>query len=320
MSILLNEEKISMLEKINSGKCADIYKNGEEVYKIIKQKSDSRAFYNKESLKQLTGIKSNLCVFPNEILESHKGELLGYSMDFVPGSKLKNVINELSFEQLQDAIIAAQSDISELSNQKIMFEDMHYDNIMWNTEKQKIQIIDTDFFKRLPNVSDINGINSKKFSEAIRNMIEPIIYKYGKTENEQLIPFYDTNSWLFKDEKQVSLTEYIVNLRDTFEKDFGYKFNNLLEIESSLKQKQEEIEENQYKEQIANNLTLKEKIIKYVVKNKYLNKLPFVNKLIDKQVKKLPPVVKEIICESKPNKESKNFKMKIQLVMKEIYS
>ena len=48
--------------------------------------------------------------------------------------------------------------------------------------------------------------------------------------------------------------------------------------------KQYNFEEKQHMEQIANNLTLKEKIIRALVKGKYLRKIPFVNKIINKNI------------------------------------
>jgi len=55
-------------------------------------------------LQQLVEIKNDLCIFPNEILEDANENLIGYSMDFVNGKKLKDIISTLPFEQLELAI------------------------------------------------------------------------------------------------------------------------------------------------------------------------------------------------------------------------
>ena len=68
MSRKVNAKEIEKQEKIGEGKCANIYRNGSTVYKILKEKSDSKRFYSKEMLQQLAGVKSDLCRFPNEIL------------------------------------------------------------------------------------------------------------------------------------------------------------------------------------------------------------------------------------------------------------
>ena len=91
-------------------------------------------------------------------------------------------------------------------------------------------------------------------------MIDSKINQYGKTENEELIPFYNLANLKTKNGKQLSINEYISNLKSIIENDFGRQFNNLNEIEEVLKEKQYEFEEIQHLEQVANNLTIKEKL------------------------------------------------------------
>lgn len=289
-------EDIEGLEKIGEGKCADIYTNGNTVYKILKENSDSRDFYSKEMLQHLVGIKSDLCVFPNEILEDNNGNLLGYSMNFVPGKKMKDVIGMLSFKQIQATIENAKHSIKAISEQGILFDDLHDDNVMWNEETQNIQIIDTDFFKKADNISDLNDINYQKFSNTIRYMINVRVYQYGRTVNEELIPFYDTTRLSStKDEKPLPINEYILNLKSVIEKDFGRQFDNLNEMEIALQEKQFETEEQEYLEKVANNLTIKERFIRFLAQSKYIRKIPFVNKLINNKIKMLPQDVQKVV-------------------------
>ena len=295
LSRKINAKKIEKLEKIGEGKCANIYINGSTVYKILKKDTDSKRFYSKEMLQQLVGIKSNLCVFPNEILEDNDGNLLGYSMNFVPGRKMKDIIAMLPFEQLQSVIEKAEHDVREISKQGIMFDDMHDDNVMWNEESQKIQIIDTDFFKRTENNTNLNNINYQRFARTIQYMIDSRINRYGKIENEELIPFYDLTSLKNKDGKQLSINEYISNLKSSIENEFEKQFNNLNEIEMALQEKQNEFKEKQHMKQVANNLTIKEKIIRFLAQSKYIRKLSFINKLIHRQIKMLPTDVQEVV-------------------------
>ena len=216
-------------------------------------------------------------------------------MDLVSGRKVKDIIAMLPFEQLQSAIAKAELDVEEISKQNIMFDDMHDDNVMWNEETQSIQIIDTDFFKKMKDNSSLNDVNYQRFAGTIQHMIDSRIGQYGRTENEALIPFYDLTSLKIKDGKQLSINEYISNLKCAIENDFNKRFNNLNEIEMALQEKQEKIEEEQHLEQIANNLTIKEKIIRFLAKSKHIRKLPFVNKLIYKKIKMLPTDVQEVI-------------------------
>lgn len=295
----IDVEKFANLEKIGEGKCANIYRNGSIVYKILKENSDSKRFYSKEMLQQLVGVKSDLCVFPNEILEDNEGNLLGYSMDLVSGRKMKDIIAMLSFEQLQSVIAKAEHDVGEISKQGIIFDDIHDDNVMWNEETQRIQIIDTDFFKKTENNPNLDNINYQRFARTIQYMIDSRIDRYGKTENEELIPFYDLTSLKNKDGKQLSINEYILNLKSSIENDFGRQFNNLNEIEVALQEKQDEFEEKQHMEQVANNLTIKEKFIRFLAQSKHIKKLSFINKLIDRQIKMLPTDVQEVVNQSR---------------------
>lgn len=299
LSRKVSVEEIEELEKIGEGKCANIYRNDSIVYKILKENSDSKRFYSKEMLQQLIGVKSDLCVFPNEILEDNNGNLLGYSMDLVSGRKMKDIIAMLPFEQLQSVIAKAEHDVGEISKQGIIFDDMHDDNVMWNEETQRIQIIDTDFFKKTENNLNLNNINYQRFARTIQYMIDSRIDRYGKTENEELIPFYDLTNLKNKDGKQLSINEYISNLKSSIENDFGRRFNNLNEIEVALQEKQDEFEEKQHMEQVANNLTIKEKFIRFLAQSKHIRKLSFINKLIDRQIKMLPTDVQEVVNQSR---------------------
>ena len=191
---------------------------------------------------------------------------------------------------------------------------MHDDNIMWDDESKSIKIIDTDFFKKINEKSNLKNINYQSFAGTLQGIIDAKINEYGKNENEQFNPFYDVTSLKYKDGKKLSINEYILNLKNVVENDFGKNFNNLSEIEKALKEKQYNFEEKQHMEQIANNLTLKEKIIRALVKGKYLRKIPFVNKIINKNIKMLPSDVKEVVCDKREQfrKELRNFEPNIE--------
>lgn len=297
-NILISSEYIEKLPKVAEGKCANVYRDGNVAYKMLKQNSDSKRLYSKEMLQQLVGTRSDLCIFPNEILCDNNGNLLGYSMEFVNGRKLKDIITMLPFEQLQSAIIKAVHGIREISEQNIMFDDMHDDNVMWNEDTQTIQIIDTDFFKKVNDNTNLYSINYQIFCRTIQYIIDSRIQQYGRTENEELIPFYNLKDLEIKDGKQLSLSEYISNLKSVIGNDFDQEFKNLNEIEIALKERQEEIEEQQHLERIANNLTIKEKFIKFLAQSKHIRKIPFVSKLIDKQIKMLPADLQQVVNKS----------------------
>lgn len=159
----------------------------------------------------------------------------------------------------------------------------------------KNKIIDTDFFKRTEDNLNLNNTNYRRFAGIIQYMIDSKINQYGKTENEELIPFYNLANLKTKNGKQLSINEYISNLKSIVENDFGRQFNNLNEIEEALQEKQYEFEEKQHLEQVANNLTIKEKFVRFLVQSKYIRKLPFINKIIDRQIKMLPTDVQKVV-------------------------
>ena len=292
----MDKRELEGLEKIGEGKCATIYRKSNIVYKILKENSDSRSFYSKEMLQKLVGIKSSLCVFPNEILEDENGDLIGYSMDFVQGLKISDALSQLSFEQLGTAIKNLKLGIQEISEQGIIFEDLHCDNIMWNKGNQSFQIIDTDFFKKIENVPDLNEVNYKKFTNQIISLIEWKIRRYGRTENQEIQPFYNICEDFYNQfGKPISINEYLSDLMSIMERDFGKKFNNLNDIEIALQKKQDEVEEQQYLEQLANDLTIKQKFIRFLAQSTYIRKLPFLNSVLDRIISMLPIGVSEII-------------------------
>ena len=57
--------QIEALEYIGAGACANLYRDNDTVYKIIKE--NAKPLYWPGSLEKLSEIKSNLCVFPNEV-------------------------------------------------------------------------------------------------------------------------------------------------------------------------------------------------------------------------------------------------------------
>lgn len=260
----VSKEEIQGLEKIGEGKCADIYKKGKQVYKILKEKSDSKKFYSKEMLEKILGIKSDICVFPNEILEDSDGNLLGYSMDFVEGEKFQMAIRSMPFEELQLALQEAEDNIKKISEQGVIFNDMHSDNLMWNEESKKIQIIDTDFFKKTDQPTERNIL---KFDLAIQNMLYEFIGKYGITENEGLVPFYGISSFTSKNGKRLLPSEYIIEIKKNMERDFGVEFSNLGEVEEKLQQEQEEKEYEAIEEQNRNqgNIRRKPQIVQGII-------------------------------------------------------
>ena len=173
LSIKITTEELKEIEnskKVGAGKCADLYKKNEEVYKLIKQ--DAKRLYSK-TIESLIGIKNRTCVFPNDLLVDENNQLIGYTMDYVQGTKLKDIFSQIPFEQMKEIINQAELGITEISENKILFDDFHFENMMWDSEEKCIKIIDTDFFKKDEDISSIGATKSNisKFNENMETVI-----------------------------------------------------------------------------------------------------------------------------------------------------
>lgn len=236
--------EIENKEKIGFGKCANLYKKNNEVYKIIKQ--DAKKMYGK-GIEALVGLKSEICVFPKELLRDNENGFVGYVMDYVPGTKLKKIFPKIPFKQIQQIIDKAQTGIEELSEQKIIFEDMHYDNMMWDDEDKSIKIIDTDFFELADDISieELKKSNLSKFNRGMETIIGLEDYTLEKylSRNKEYKEFY--KEWHDRNVKREKLNvcELIEKIKKIAEKDFGTEFNSIYEIVERAKSKVKEYED-----------------------------------------------------------------------------
>lgn len=239
------QEKIETFQKIGAGACANLYRNGNEAYKILKE--NSKGLYRNGSLEKLVGIKSSICVFPNEVLKDKDGLDIGYTMDFIVGKKMKDVFQNLSFEQLQQILTDADLGIEELSQQKIAFDDMHFDNIMWDEENHAIKIIDTDFFKFADELSveELNLSNQTEFNNQMEILIglrDGVLAKYlGR--NEEYTQFYKEYFKRGLKGEKLNSYELIDKIKTIAEKDFGTEFHSISQIEERAKEKVKEYED-----------------------------------------------------------------------------
>lgn len=233
-------EKIKKLDKIGEGKCANLYRNDNDVYKIIKQ--DAKKIYGK-GIEALVGLKSEICVFPKELLRDNENGFVGYVMDYVPGTKLKNVFSKIPFKQLQQIIDKAQTGIEDLSEQKIIFEDMHYDNMMWDDEDKSIKIIDTDFFKLSDDIliEELKKSNLSKFNRQMETIIglEDYTLKKYLSRNKEYKEFYKESN---NNRGKLNVCELIEKIKKIAERDFGTEFNSISEIVERAKSKVKEYE------------------------------------------------------------------------------
>lgn len=239
------QAEIETYDKIGAGACANLYKKDKLVYKILKE--NSKGLYRNGSLEKLAGIKSTLCIFPKEVLKDQNEIDLGYTMDLVVGRKLKDVFQDISFEQLEQVLANAEIGIKELSEQKIAFDDMHFDNIMWDEKNKSIRIIDTDFFKLAEEISteELNKSNQIKFNNQIETLIglrDGILSKYlGR--NAEYTKFYKEYFKRGLKGEKVSPYELIEKIKSVAEKDFGTEFTFISQVIEKTKDKVKEYDD-----------------------------------------------------------------------------
>jgi len=277
-------EEIKNLEKIGSGGCSVVYKDGNTVYKILKEESKRfySRYYNKEALENLKSINNDTFVFPDEILENSDGELLGYSMDFIEMDYLRDSIKNLSFEKIERIMNKAEEEVKKLTQNNIMINDMHEANIMYDLKSEEIKIIDTDFFAKNKEMdeAELNLFNNNKFSGVIKDVLG-IDIKVYTMENEKI------NNLVNELGEEKSVSNMINIYIKVLEEEFGKKFNNIGEIQEAFKIRQEELEEQEYQKMKENNIPVIKKILNKILSNDLFKKLPFLNKSDKEDVKLL---------------------------------
>lgn len=95
------------------------------------------------------------------------GKFQGHTMEYVQGVPLHNVIKQMDIPTIISVIKSVERDLQQLSEEKILFQDLNQGGIMWDEDKSKIKIIDTDFFEKNESIepsqcysSNITSFNS----------------------------------------------------------------------------------------------------------------------------------------------------------------
>ena len=305
--------EIKKLEEIGQGLCSYVYRDGNTVYKIIKANA-KRAYgryYNREALQRSINIRSDLCIYPRDIVEDEDGELKGYSMEYANLVYLYKKLKVLPFEQLEQAIKEAEDKIKVDSKNKMVFNDMHMHNIMWDIDNECIRIIDTDFFEEMDDKTEDEVLrkNLSKFALEIMSMLSDRLHYYD-INNEEIVNYKKEFRQRNKEGQPVYVSEYLSILRDVIERDFEKHFNNMGEMINAIKERQEENEEMAYKRRVIqvaeNNMPVKQKLARKM-NNTFLRKLPFFKTFIERQMKMLPDVLKNDTFEMESDDQRKKF-------------
>lgn len=132
----ITQEFLSTLEKIGKGACADVYKDGDKVLKILNEIGKSMT--NLQETSKLVGIKNDTFVLPEQILTGIDGKVIGYVLELVEGQAFidDNIIKNTDFDALKGAIAKVEQDIQQLSANKVVCDDLNHKNIMWDYKER----------------------------------------------------------------------------------------------------------------------------------------------------------------------------------------
>ena len=294
-------KNITELKPIGEGKCAKCYTDGQRVFKMIKKDSDSLYLYDMKVVKNLVGKKSDLCVFPNELIYDKNGEWLGYTMDYVKGEKLANRISNIPFEELIRASKVAQEQVKDVSKIGLMFVDSHADNYMWDDEKRAIKIIDTDFFEPKDPTFELEKENEDRLLRTMQSIVVSKLGFYGTREDEKLKAFYsvrDLRELRKKNEKYTDVSKYLEDLKLMFEKDMGRSFTSIGQIEEVLKEKEDREEDLYNIKEAEKHLTFKQRLVKNILSSPTLHDMAIIGAYAQREVKKMTPFIQMVVRKS----------------------
>ena len=143
-TIKINTEELSQMQQLGRGACSTVYRYNEgKAIKVLNDKG--LELHNKDEFFKMVGIENDTCVFPKEIIEID-GKFYGYTMEYIQGQELQNVVKKIDMPTLLAAIAKVEGDLVELSANKVLFQDLNQGGLMWDEKEGCIKIIDTDFF------------------------------------------------------------------------------------------------------------------------------------------------------------------------------
>lgn len=134
--------KINELEVLGKGHEGVCYNLGNG--NALKLYGDVRALSEIEKFKYMLKHKNESFLFPFEFIFDDE-YFLGYITKKSLGITLEKSFNSLDLETLSTHSVPLEYNIKQLSQEKILLDDFHEGNIMY--DKEKLEVIDTDFYE-----------------------------------------------------------------------------------------------------------------------------------------------------------------------------
>ena len=290
---------------IGKGRWASVYKVGDKAYKLLNTPNN----FSFEHIKQFLGKKRDIIVFPEDFIkDSRTDELIGYSMEYVKGVNVKEVIYNISIEDLNYLISKTEKKIKDISDEGILIQDLHAGNILWDTKNHKIRIVDIDDYEYKPG-EILYKRNSIQFTKALIESMGSSVFEY--TIKHKNLYKYLVNMEDIEDDKYLSFNDYLREIIKDLESQIGSKITDLRQIqnETDLIEKEENEEKNILEEynKLLENPSSKLKRLKRIYNNSNFMKNVLIKTIVNKKIKKLDlPSLKYIdekLYEEKKTKE-----------------
>lgn len=301
---------IEDMTELGRGACSVVYKYDDAT--VVKLFNESgKKMFTPEAFSQLVGLSNATCVFPQQEI-SIDGEFAGYSMEYVKGKKLHEVIDTLDIQTLIDSIKKVEMDLQALSKEKVLFQDVNQGNIMWDEQNGCIKVIDTDFFERSENVTEqqcySNNISS--FNNILEMELGMLNGQGSKLSqflhnNPEFNKLYRKYTIYSLNGKNISVTELIKKAIEIIENEYGTKCTTFAEINQILPEQDIDLEQGpvdvpifeppseEQKDVETHKTGFKQKIADMLSKNTLLRKIPFIDKFVKKQESLLLPAAQE---------------------------
>lgn len=238
--MILKKEELYGLKELGFGACSKVYKYEDKAIKILNESGND--LHDSGSFDKLLGIKSNICVYPEEKVYIDD-TFSGYSMRFVEGKKIFDSLKQVDIDDLMKAIDEATENIKNESKENIIFEDLNHGGILWDENQKKFHIIDTDFFTKIDS-GDSNKIYKKNLIDFYGNLELALDIHVGQSKNITEYLEADEKYSLIHhkyflssvlDEEPMSLNELIKAAREVFKRKFNVDVKTFEQMDKILK-------------------------------------------------------------------------------------
>jgi len=138
----MNLNEIGEKKFLNKGECGICYELQDGT--VLKLFNEVRELSEIEKFKYMLKYANKSFLFPFEFVYDEE-KFYGYITKKSLGLTLEKSFNSLDLETLSTHSIQLEHNIKKISEVKILLDDFHDGNIMY--DKEKLEVIDTDFYK-----------------------------------------------------------------------------------------------------------------------------------------------------------------------------